>query len=910
MVKPGASDLSCPRISQTDLSAFVSCPIKYQLIAKGAEPSDPEFMEGESLVAKQIRPLQLSYLADHWRTSQYQSELHNKHWLESVEESQVVLDWPVHSGVYISTLDALQVVVSRASKRIIPVRFFPELTVTERARMLLCFDAIVIESSLGPRPREGIAILGWEPRSTTIKFSEAMRQRTEKYISELLRTSSVNSDNPGRTGIVGPQIRLNAHCSVCQYQGRCFDEAKAADDLTLLSAMSSKEQDRMRNRGIFTVNQYSYTFKMRRDKKALERGRERRQHALTALAMRDQKTYVLGEPQFALAEGDVFVDVEGDLSRGFYYLIGVLQSKADKLAYTSFWANDKEQEQEMFQKLVRHLVMNGCNRIIHYGAYESDFLRKMLAKHELPTKARISLEAIGTHNLLKTIYDHIYFPCRTNSLKVIGTMAGAFWRYPKASGARANFWRIQWEVTKQVELKSRLIDYNEDDCRALAQVAETVARLCKKSDSTVQSFSAEEALAHRYSRPYACSDFDLIANAAHWDRQHNLLYVGRRRPNKEKKAQSKHSTLPTKTLSPQPYNFCPKCGSKLYKTQRYARIVLDLTFRRSSVSAYRCKYVRWRLKCRACKTALISRCDPWPTSKFGVGLVAFFVYELIEHVGLARSVARMMLNVFAIRITGRYIIRSAAEFYLAAYGQILSDLQSSHVIHSDETNVRTRDGAGYVWVLCNCDSVYFYYEPTREPTTAKNLLAEYRGVAITDFYCGYDSLNCRQQKCLIHLMRDFNDDLLKQPFNNELRVIADRFSHILKTAIEAIEKQGSNRKALASIIPVAEDFVRDVCELQTADQASPLLRYKERFSTYKDRLFEFLRHDSVSWNNNFAEHAIKEFARIRDQIDGMLTPTVLRDYLVLLSVTVTCKYRDIPVLKFLASGATQVPKHK
>jgi hypothetical protein len=48
------------------------------------------------------------------------------------------------------------------------------------------------------------------------------------------------------------------------------------------------------------------------------------------------------------------------------------------------------------------------------------------------------------------------------------------------------------------------------------------------------------------------------------------------------------------------------------------------------------------------------------------------------------------------------------------------------------------------------------YKPTREGEFLRELLRDYTGVLISDFYGAYDSLPCPQQKCLIHLMRDLN----------------------------------------------------------------------------------------------------------------------------------------------------------
>jgi len=58
----------------------------------------------------------------------------------------------------------------------------------------------------------------------------------------------------------------------------------------------------------------------------------------------------------------------------------------------------------------------------------------------------------------------------------------------------------------------------------------------------------------------------------------------------------------------------------------------------------------------------------------------------------------------------------------------------------------------------------------------KSLLADFRGVLVTDFYSAYDSINCPQQKCLIHLIRDLNDDLRRNPFNEEIQEVGPEHS--------------------------------------------------------------------------------------------------------------------------------------
>ncbi len=84
--------------------------------------------------------------------------------------------------------------------------------------------------------------------------------------------------------------------------------------------------------------------------------------------------------------------------------------------------------------------------------------------------------------------------------------------------------------------------------------------------------------------------------------------------------------------------------------------------------------------------------------------------------------------------------------------------------------------------------------------------------------------------------------------------------------------------------------------------------YVRRFEKNRDRLFTFLDHDGIPWNNNNAEHAIKAFVRLRNIIGGTSTTKGLREYLVLLSISETCKCKGVRFLDFLLSQESDVDK--
>jgi hypothetical protein len=82
--------------------------------------------------------------------------------------------------------------------------------------------------------------------------------------------------------------------------------------------------------------------------------------------------------------------------------------------------------------------------------------------------------------------------------------------------------------------------------------------------------------------------------------------------------------------------------------------------------------------------------------------------------------------------------------------------------------------------------------------------------------------------------------------------------------------------------------------------------YQKRFRKNEGRLFTFLDHDNIPWNNNAAEHAIKAFALYRALYDGQMGEEGLSDFLVLLSVQQTCEYRGVSFLEFLLSREEDV----
>jgi Transposase IS66 family len=162
---------------------------------------------------------------------------------------------------------------------------------------------------------------------------------------------------------------------------------------------------------------------------------------------------------------------------------------------------------------------------------------------------------------------------------------------------------------------------------------------------------------------------------------------------------------------------------------------------------------------------------------------------------------------------------------------------------------------GYVWVFTNLEEVLYLFKPTREGAFLKTMFGDFSGVLISDFYAAYDSMECPQQKCLIHLIRDLNSDLLSNPLDIEFKAITTEFGQLLRRVIATVDRYGLKQRHLIKHQREVDKFfdVLSGCSY-TSETAQAT---QQRILRYQDKLFTFLKYDGVPWNNNNAEHAIK-----------------------------------------------------
>lgn len=244
------------------------------------------------------------------------------------------------------------------------------------------------------------------------------------------------------------------------------------------------------------------------------------------------------------------------------------------------------------------------------------------------------------------------------------------------------------------------------------------------------------------------------------------------------------------------------------------------------------------------------------------------------------------------------IISVAANNYIMGLKRTLKNLLSSSYIHADETKISIRGETQYVWVFTNGKDVLLELTKTREADIVHRHLEGYSGILISDFYGGYDAVNCIQQKCLVHLIRDINEDLWKSPFDHEFEQFVFAFKNLITPILRTVDEIGSNIEALQPFLESVEHFYDNTINKRYISE--PAKKYQKRFIRYKTSLFTFLEHNNTPWNNNMAERAIRHLA-IQRKISGSFSEKGAADYIALLSLAQTCRFQDKSFLRFLLS---------
>ncbi len=896
-------------ISSNVFEAYLKCPSKYWFHIRGEETTDNVYSEWLQKQNLSYRTEGLKRLLDN---------AHNSDFL--IAPSQPVnikkAKWRLATNFLVrkDNIEASIHAIERLapdgkSLQLIPIRFVFGNKITKGDKLLIAFDSLVLSEVFNHEISNGRIMYGSNFTKSKVKVSLLTRE-VRKNLNKI--ATLVESNLP-------PEIVLNRHCLECGFQTRCRKSAIEKDDLSLLAGMKEKERKKYNSKGIFTVTQLSYTFRPRRRPKRLRDKSETYHHSLKALAIREKKIHIIGSPELKIDGTPIYLDVEGIPDLDFYYLIGLLIRNGNSLVHHSLWADSLKDEATIWSDFLTILSSIENPIIIHYGSYESSFLKRMNERYGGPPIGSASDKAIkGSINILTFIYSQIYFPGFGNGLKDVAGFLGFVWTDVDFQGIQSIAWRHIWEHDHVKSIKDKLVRYNAQDCEALKQLTDTIQHFCSKGktepmgqveDANVVHVDSDKFLKkskwQKFSSPVP--SLELINFAAQWDYQRDRVYARTgevKQEHKKRRSRRKKALKPDLVIVWDSTRICPNCNRSYYrKWPDKTKKLHEIIFGHRTIKLRLVKYLFPTRFCRKCRTIFGMPARYKFTKKYGWNLIAYFFYHVIDLGIPQRKVVRGFNRLFNFELNRSTLhnlkIRTAA-YYAGTKQQILERIVRGNLLHIDETRANIKGQSAFVWVLTSHKEVVYILSESREGELAHKLLGDFKGVLVSDFYTAYDSIDCPQQKCLIHLMRDLNDDILNHPFDEQLKQIVISFGDLLKPIIDTCDRYGLKKYFFKKHLVRVDQFYRILDH--TNYQSEIAVKCKERFDKNRDKLFTFLKYDGVPWNNNNAEHAIKAFARLRDVISGLSTQKGIEEYLTLLSICQTCKYSGVDFLDFLRSG--------
>lgn len=797
----------------------------------------------------------------------------------------------------------------------IPIYFYGAHRILTEQKLLLDLLGFYLSKIQGVLPNSGIIYYGKNCSAKKVKlFTNDIKitKRLYEQLNQILSAEYI------------PTHIINNHCNACEYNQLCSRKAIEEDNISLIRRLGPKTIKANHSKGIFTLTQFAYTFRPRRKGRRSDK-RKNRYYPLQAMAIRDNRIYVYGSPNLPNSGVKIYFDIEGIPDEGYVYLIGMIIDDGVKTEQYSFWADSIKQQKKILYEFLK--VVNKYNNfdIFCYGAYEKRFLNKM--KKSVRKKILGKIEN-KLNNILQIIFLHFYFPTYSNGLKEISGFLGYKWSEKKASGLQSIVWRKRWEATKDEKWKKKLLVYNIEDCIALKKVTNFILITVNKtnhSDSNLEVTDEKNAIwineldKLTNSRVWGKvnffhSDYKLINDFSYFDYQRQRVFIRTsktiRKNTPKKYVRHNHKIRINKKIMIEDKR-CPFCKSDelvrdikgtfpLIKRPRVRR-AFDLVVTQSGLKR---KVVECRSsihQCQQCKEFFVPDSYERLDMHFH-GLKSWVLYMHIKYRISFGNLEKMCKEQFGLKITRTqlHMIKSLmARFYRTTYRKIIKKILSGPVIHIDETEVNLKNGKGYIWILASIEEAYYMYKANRKGKFLKKFMEDFQGVLISDFYSAYDSIECTQQKCLIHLIRDMNQELLKNPYDEEVQVITESFGRLLRSIVEAVDKNGLKKRYLKKYGNETKNYWQNLSGKNFKSDTA--LNLQKRLLKNRDKLFTFINFDGVPWNNNCAENSIKQFAYYRAKTKSTMNEAGLNDYLVMLSIFQTCRYKRIDFFQYLLS---------
>jgi len=343
-------------------------------------------------------------------------------------------------------------------------------------------------------------------------------------------------------------------------------------------------------------------------------------------------------------------------------------------------------------------------------------------------------------------------------------------------------------------------------------------------------------------------------------------------------AQPDHTIL----LTPQQCQQCQQDLSEGWLCRRERVQVFDLPTVHLQVTEYHVE-VKGCPCCHAETRADLPDGLTLASAQYGPNVKTLAVYLACLHLLPLARVCQILSDLCGTTFSQASVLaacQQSASAITPVVQRIKTALQTSQVMHNDETGFRVEKKRWWLHVAATCWFTLYLAHPKRgkEATDAMEILPTFLGTSMHDSLSSYLQYTCRHALCVVHYLREltFVGERFDQRWATEMKALLLE----IKACVQRAREEGKTSLPQA----VTQDFERRYTHLvQTGMAANPpppkrtgkrgapkksdALNLLIRLHQYHDLILRFMHDFAVPFDNNQAESDLR-MMKLRQKISG------------------------------------------
>jgi uncharacterized protein len=287
---------------------------------------------------------------------------------------------------------------------------------------------------------------------------------------------------------------LSSICKLCPWHNSCKKWINESDDLTKIYYVGRAKRDTInmdlgieKALDILSLDVDEILSQKKKDKNFMKGVADKTLNAILNRArvlLQTKKPVAYRKIEFPKVSYELFFDIEDDPTQEFIYMHGVYEKSPKGEEFKHFTATEISPEEEKnawkrFWDYIRTLPQDDF-AVYYYSHHEKTTYKKMQKLYpDVVTEKEVEDFFANSNviDLFRIVSKDTDWPVSSYSLKELAQYLGFRWRDKSPSGALSIQWFNEYIKTKDDAILNRILEYNEDDCRATMVLKEGIEKI-------------------------------------------------------------------------------------------------------------------------------------------------------------------------------------------------------------------------------------------------------------------------------------------------------------------------------------------------------------------------------------------------------------------------------------------------